>query len=229
VIEITNPCKAWIAAFLMVALFTPISAAWFDRPIALWIYDTFGSQHASVELAASPVLSVPLIAAAVFVICGILAIMRGRFSQRTTAVLLCDISTLAAGAIKNELKLAFGRTWPDSWKSGILSLVHDGAYGFHPFQSGQSFESFPSGHAAVAAAVMSVLWILFPKRRALWATAIVAADVGLVALNVHFLSDVVAGTFVGVSTGWLTVALWRASAPASRLFAAPSASSSLPT
>jgi hypothetical protein len=38
-----------------------------------------------------------------------------------------------------------------------------------------------------------------------------AADVGLIALNLHFLGDVVADSFVGVSTGLLTVAVWRAS------------------
>jgi len=72
-------------------------------------------------------------------------------------------------------------------------------------------KSFPSGHAAVAAAVMSVLWILYPRLRVAWGIGIVGADAGLVALNFHFLSDVVAGSFVGASTGLFTVALWRAS------------------
>jgi membrane-associated phospholipid phosphatase len=40
---------------------------------------------------------------------------------------------------------------------------------------------------------------------------IFAADIGLIALNLHFLGDVIAGSFVGVSTGLFTVALWRAS------------------
>jgi hypothetical protein len=39
---------------------------------------------------------------------------------------------------------------------------------------------------------------------------ILTADIGLVALNLHFLGDVIAGSFVGVSTGLFTVALWRA-------------------
>ena len=40
---------------------------------------------------------------------------------------------------------------------------------------------------------------------------LVAVNVGLVALNLHFLSDVIAGSFVGISTGLFTVALWQAS------------------
>jgi membrane-associated phospholipid phosphatase len=46
------------------------------------------------------------------------------------------------------------------------------------------------------------------------AIGIIAVDLGLVALNLHFLSDVIAGSFVGVSTGLFTVALWGASEPA---------------
>jgi membrane-associated phospholipid phosphatase len=89
--------------------------------------------------------------------------------------------------------------------------VRDNVYGFHFFQSGKSFESFPSGHAAVAAAVLSVIWILFPNLRVFCTIGLIAVDIGLVALNLHFLSDVVAGSFVGVSTGLFTVALWNAS------------------
>ena len=55
---------------------------------------------------------------------------------------------------------------------------------------------------------MSVLWIVFPRLRPLYVICIGAADIGLVLLNLHFISDVVAGTFVGASTGLFTVALF---------------------
>ena len=53
----------------------------------------------------------------------------------------------------------------DPRRNPTCPLVHDNAYGFHFFQSGTSFESFPSGHAAVAAAALSILWILYPNTR----------------------------------------------------------------
>ena len=137
--------------------------------------------------------------------------MGRRFSKLEAAVAMCAISTLATIVIKDQLKFAFGRTWPDTWGPGIVSFVRDNVYGFHFFQSGKSFESFPSGHAAVAAAVLSVIWILFPNLRVICTIGLIAVDIGLVALNLHFLSDVVAGSFVGISTGLFTVALWRAS------------------
>ena len=200
---------AWLAGLLTVTLIAAISVQWIDRPLALWVHDVFGSPHHAVVLADFPVFSIPLVSASLFVILGLWAIMGRRLSKLETAVFLCDISVLAADAIKDQLKFAFGRTWPESWRPGVLSLVHDNAYGFHFFQPGTSFESFPSGHAAVAAAALSVLWIVYPKQRAVWGVGVVTAAVGLVALNLHFLSDVIVGSFVGVSTGLFTVTLWR--------------------
>ena len=46
---------------------------------------------------------------------------------------------------------------------------------------------------------------------------VVIAAVGLVALNLHFLSDVIVGSFVGVSTGLFTVVLWRSTGHQSQL------------
>ena len=58
-------------------------------------------------------------------------------------------------------------------------------------------------------AVMSVLWICYPRFRLIYAGAIAAAAVGLVGADFHFLGDVIAGGFLGVATGWLTVVLWE--------------------
>jgi membrane-associated phospholipid phosphatase len=56
---------------------------------------------------------------------------------------------------------------------------------------------------------MSVLWICYPRFRLLYAVAIATVAVGLVGADFHFLGDVIAGGFVGVSTGWLTLVLWE--------------------
>ena len=207
----TRTFKAWVVGFLAIALFTPISVLWLDRPIAFFVHDAFGSRQIVGDLGRSPILSISLVSALIFFICGLSAVMGRRFSRWETAILLCDISVLAVFAAKNELKFFFGRTWPDSWAPNVISLIRDNAYGFHFFHSGKGFESFPSGHAAVIAAVMSVLWILFPRLRGLWAVCLIAADTVLVAMNIHFISDVVAGSFLGISTGLFTVAAWRAS------------------
>ena len=206
----TRTSKTWLVGLVATAAFVTVSFQWLDRPIALLIYDIFGGRRIPTELP-DRILKIPLATAIVFVICGLVAIMGRCFLKRETAVAMCTISTLAAIIIKDQLKFAFGRTWPDTWGPGIVSLARDNVYGFHFFQTGKSFEAFPSGHAAVAAAVISVVWILFPRLRVICAIGVVVVDLGLVALNLHFLSDVVAGSFVGISTGLFTVALWRAS------------------
>ncbi len=206
----TRTFKIWLVGFVVTATVVLLSVQWIDRPIALWIFDVFGGRRIPTHLA-DRIVQIPTVTAIVFIVCGIIAIMGRRFSKLEVAIVMCAISTLATTVIKDQLKFAFGRTWPDTWGPGIESFLRDNVYGFHFFQSGKSFESFPSGHAAVAAAVLSVIWILFPNLRVFCTIGLIAVDIGLVALNLHFLSDVVAGSFVGISTGLFTVALWSAS------------------
>jgi len=123
------------------------------------------------------------------------------------------LSMVSTVLIKDQLKLMFGRTWPEMF-------INNGVYGFHYFHYGRSFESFPSGHAAVAAAVLFIPWFLFSKLRAAMMTCIVAIDIGLVMLNLHFLSDVIAGSFLGFSIALFTISLWRAARLTSGLRAA---------
>ena len=160
----TRTFRKWFVSLVLTAAFVWICFRWFDKPIALWIYDIFGGRRAPTELA-DRILSFPRMSAIVFVVCGLAAIMGRAFSKLEAAVAMCAVSTLATIIIKDQLKFVFGRTWPDAWGPGIVSFVRDNVYGFHFFQSGTSFESFPSGHAAVAAAVLSVAWILFPNLR----------------------------------------------------------------
>jgi membrane-associated phospholipid phosphatase len=61
-----------------------------------------------------------------------------------------------------------------------------------------------------AAALLSVLWIAYPRWRALYLAAGVAVGVALVGLNYHFFSDILTGAFVGGTVGWISVALLRA-------------------
>ena len=206
----TRVFKVWLLGLVWTTAVVTVSFQWLDRPISLWVYHLFGGRHIPTHIL-DRIASTPVVTATVFVFCGIIAIMGRRLSKVEIAVAMCAISSLAAIVIKDLLKFVFGRTWPDSWGPGIVSFVRDNVYGFNFFQSGRSFKSFPSGHAAAAAAVLSIVWILFPELRVMCMIGILAADIGLIALNLHFLGDVIAGSFLGVSTGLFTVALWRAS------------------
>ena len=110
-------------------------------------------------------------------------------------------------ATKAELKLVFGRTWPSSWMGNNPSYVRDGIYGFNFFHGGNEYASFPSGHMAMICAVIAVLWVYFPAARTFYVVAILTAGAGLVVANYHFLSDVITGSFVGVTCAWITMSL----------------------
>ena len=110
----TRSFKVWLSGFLMTALLVSLSVAWVDKPIANLIHDVLGSWQVPDAVVQSPGLSIPLAAALIFVIFGLLVIAGRKFSKLEIAILLCDISVLAADATKNQLKYVFGRTWPDS-------------------------------------------------------------------------------------------------------------------
>ena len=92
----------------------------------------------------------------------------------------------------------------------IISFLGNGVYQLQLFPSWKIVRVFfRFGDATVAAAVLSVPWILFPRLRVLCFLGMFAVDVGLVALNLHFFSDTIAGTFVGFSAGLFTIGLCR--------------------
>jgi membrane-associated phospholipid phosphatase len=114
-----------------------------------------------------------------------------------------------AETAKAQLKFLFGRTWPESWMGNNPSFIRDGVYGFNFLHGEGAYQSFPSGHMAAACAVLSVLWIWHPRLKVLWAIGGIAVGVGLVGANYHFLSDVIAGGFLGVSAGWSVRSIWK--------------------
>jgi membrane-associated phospholipid phosphatase len=204
----TNDLRNWLVCLILTAASAFVSYKWVDRPIAFFVHDHLSQNEIFVWLQRLPEAFPPL-AAFAFVALGLLALNKGRFSMFQVVMLLCSLSLVVADAIKDQLKFLFGRTWPETWVSNNPSLIHDGVYGFNPFHGGVGFASFPSGHAAAICAVMSVLWIYYRRFRLLYALFVAAVVVGLIGADHHFLSDVIVGGFIGVSTGWIAGAIWQ--------------------
>jgi membrane-associated phospholipid phosphatase len=130
----------------------------------------------------------------------------GRFQ---TVLLAVAANLVVTTALKELLKWGCGRYWPMPWPKGNPSLIGSGDYGFHPFHYGLAYESFPSGHAAVTFAVLSILWLCYPRWRWLYAFLGAGLCVTLVGMNFHFVGDVVAGALVGSITGVYATRLFR--------------------
>lgn len=201
----------WVIAFLGTVIAIAIAYRWLDRPIALWVHADLGLARYGVlhQFGRFPDPLVPL-AVIVLVVLGLRAvILRALPSNFWAAAFVCSMSVLTTEVIKDELKIVFGRTWPESWAANNPSFIRDGVYGFNFMHAGAAYQSFPSGHMAATCAVIAVLWNWYPRWR--WLYGIAAGAVGLVLIgaNSHFLSDVIGGAFVGASIGWIAANVWR--------------------
>jgi len=200
--------RNWSLGFLGTAIAVVVSYLWLDRPIAYLAHDELQGFHVFQKLTLIPGALVPL-AIVAFVAVGLRGLTGGRLSRFQSVMLLSGLSLAIAAVVKDQLKLAFGRTWPETWTRNNVSLIRDGAYGFHPFHGGAGYTSFPSGHMAMTCTVLTVLWICYPGYRGVYGLGMAAVGIGLVGANFHFLSDVIAGGFLGITAGWLGVALWE--------------------
>ncbi len=82
-------------------------------------------------------------------------------------------------------------------------------YGFHPFQRGDDIGSFPSGHACRIFGFAGVWMIAVPESRVVTIVLAVPMLLSLVAMNYHFVSDVIAGSVLGALIAMYAVHLAR--------------------
>ena len=199
----------WFVSLLGVAAAVTGSLLWLDRPIALFVHDLFLYPHREVagKLSHFPNPLIPL-ALVLSIILGLQMIFVRPLSRGQVSIFVCSLAVLFTETIKNMLKFVFGRTWPETWVDSNPSFIRDGAYGFHFMHGGVAYQSFPSGHMAAACTVISVLWIRYPLFRRFYLVLGLVVGAALVGGNFHFLSDIIAGAFVGVSSGWMATAIW---------------------
>ena len=201
--------QRWLLSLASTAAAVLVAYLWLDRPISQFAHVELPQYATFEKLTHIPDVFIPL-AVVIFVAVGLLDLSGRVLTKIQATALLCSVSAIIADATKNQLKFVFGRTWPDTWVQNNPSLIRDGVYGFNPFHGGAGYMSFPSGHLSLTCAVVSVLWIIYPKLRPLCALVVLAVTVGLIGANYHFLSDIIAGGFVGTSTGWMVTELRKA-------------------
>jgi membrane-associated phospholipid phosphatase len=76
------------------------------------------------------------------------------------------------------------------------------------FLQGNEHSIFPSGHAAVMMAILSIFWMFWPRYRLLYVAIMLLLCLVLVVGSWHFISDVLAGAFLGASAGVAVRACW---------------------
>lgn len=172
---------------------------WIDRPVAFFVYHHHINRFSVFRWLTYPPPEVQNWSALVLTI---LIIRRawGTFLHWQKALFVASLSLIVADDFRISLGDVFGRYWPDTWIHDNPSLIGTGAYGFHPFQRGDDVGSFPSGHAARILAFAGVWLIAMPRSRSLQVVVILVSAsmlLSLVAMNYHFVSDVIAGSVLG--------------------------------
>jgi membrane-associated phospholipid phosphatase len=127
-------------------------------------------------------------------------------TRRWRIVLAVGVATMLAAVGVLVAKHMCGRPWPETWlDGGNISWIRDKFFGFVPMHGGTDYTSFPSGHTARVSAPLAVLWQTLPRWRVAYAAPLIAVIVGLLVCDFHFVSDCVAGVYLGVACAWVAL------------------------
>jgi membrane-associated phospholipid phosphatase len=193
------PNQIWLLALLICTLIVAVTFLYFDVPIAHHVYGIFGPANSLGAGFSSLVLLGAEAAVALGLI--ILRVTRGRLSPFREATALACLTSICAYAINDSvLKLLFGVPNP-------TAVVHGTQHVFN-LLGGSSNSSFPSGHMVLASAFAGVFMRLYRSSSLPLFALLLIAAVLLIIGDWHFVSDVIAGTFVGVSAGLLAGEVW---------------------
>jgi membrane-associated phospholipid phosphatase len=204
--------RGWVVLGLADFVLVVICYQWVDRPVARLAHLTLKYNPLWRPLIRLPDL-ITLSAYALLIVLPFLAWQAGGFRRLARmdylgGGLLAGVAFVISAVIKTFLKWGFGRSWPETWVGHNPSYIRDGLYGFFPFHGGDGYASFPSGHMTAAMSIVVVGWQLWPRYAAFWLCAAAGAGLGLVGMNFHFVSDVLAGAYLGSACA--TAVLWKA-------------------
>ena len=181
---------------------------WIDRPVAFFVYRNHINSYRIFRWLTYPPPEVQNWSALILTV---LVVRRawGPFQRWQKVLLVACLSLIVADDFRISVGDVCGRYWPDTWVHNNPSLIGTGAYGFHPFQRGDDVGSFPSGHACRILGFAAVWMIATPASRLLAMALCAPMLVSLVAMNYHFVSDVITGSILGALIGTYATHLAR--------------------
>jgi membrane-associated phospholipid phosphatase len=193
--------RSWALSLLVCVLAVALAFLFCDLPIAYHVYGLLGSRAAlATGLGSAVLLGIEGSIALALVI---VRITRGHLSPFREATVLACLTSICAYAINDSsLKLFFGVPNPSA-------VLHGSRHAFN-FFSGSAASSFPSGHMVIAGAFAGVFMRLYRTSTLVFSVLLLAGATLLIVGDWHFVSDVLAGAFAGVSAGLLAGELWLA-------------------
>jgi len=185
-----NKVLQWSIASTVVILLCMASYSYADIPAARWfhlfehtrLYELFGL----ITLLGDSI---------VYLFGGILLfiLFRHKNRYRTYIGLFLFTAVATSGLTADLVKCIAGRARP-------VLCFNENLYGFAFFQTEKVWTSFPSGHSATALSVAMLLATLYPRWRVVSIFTGFLVAFSRIFLAQHFISDVIAGSFLGIAT-----------------------------
>ena len=200
--------RRWLLALLVTAAVVAIFWIYVDRAVAGFV--TLHFHNTPVwRVSARILMPIPVVAliAPGFLLVHTMRIANGASPAPWTRLPATGAWAMSwALALTVILKRLIGRTeiYP-SW-------LFDHVYTVHPIFWRPNSEAFPSGTMLIGTALIAVLWRRMPAGRPAWAGAVIILAALLILTDSHWVSDIIAGIFLGATVGWLTSATMPAEA-----------------
>lgn len=192
--------RRWLLGLAICVGLVAVSEAFLDRAISTFSHDHIGRNGVFFAMQYPPNILSPL-AVIGAVVLGLVWLFAGPPPRWGRVLFTGSVALIVAIAVKEQLKFAFGHTWPETFVNNNPSWIDNGVYGFFFFHGGAGYASFPSGHSTVMACVGSVLACAYPRLRWLAVVLQLIVVMGLLGEDYHFLGDIIAGTFLGAAIG----------------------------
>jgi membrane-associated phospholipid phosphatase len=187
--------KEQIIFLLLTILFTVISYSYLDKAIALLVFRLIRSSY-FVTQATSDIPDILLY----FVMTLTVASWTARFfllrlgiqNRHTSFLRACGTVLPIAFVAKFIFQYVFGRSDPHSWL-----FFHHPPH-FYWFRIDEGYGCFPSGHMTVFTAFIAILSRYYRRYRPVFVALLILLALALIGTDYHFVSDVVAGLFLGM-------------------------------
>lgn len=191
--------RVWFLSFLACAAAAAFSFAEIDVPVAHHVWGV--GRHLSPLNAAFGATVILSLESVVVLSLVVARLMRGHISRFAEILAIACLASICAYGINDQvLKPLFGVEAP-------LVVIHGARHAFN-FAKGFEYTSFPSGHMMLAGAFAGVFMRFYRASIRPLAVLLLLAAALLVVGDWHFISDVIAGTFLGVSAGILAGEGW---------------------
>ena len=191
--------RVWSLSFVVCAALTALSFVEIDVPVAHRVWRV--GRHLSSLNAAFGATVILALESAVVLGLVVARLARGHISRFAEGLGVACLASICAYGINDQvLKPLFGVHTPADIMAGATHAIR--------FAQGYDHSSFPSGHMMLAGAFAGVFMRLYRASIRPFSALLLLAAALLVVGDWHFISDVIAGAFLGVSAGVLAGEVW---------------------